>query len=51
MAELGFRTVRGEGEAPPAWVWRGRRPPQRAERPAPSPTGAFAALAAWSGHG
>jgi len=51
MAELGFRTVRGEGEAPPAWVWRGRRPPQRAERPAPSPTGAFAALAAWGGHG
>ncbi|WP_137899713.1 helicase-related protein [Sphingomonas sp. 2SG] len=51
MAELGFRTVRGEAEAPPAWVWRGRRPPQRAERPAPSPTGAFAALAAWSGHG
>ena len=51
MAELGFRTVRGEGEAQPAWVWRGRRPPPRAERPVPSPTGAFAALAAWSGHG
>jgi len=51
MAELGFRTVRGAGQAAPAWVWRGRRPPQRAERPAPSPTGAFAALAAWSGHG
>ncbi|MGU3317217.1 helicase-related protein [Sphingomonas sp. M6A6_1c] len=58
MAELGFRTAprQNEGEAggrgeAPAWVWRGRRPPQRAERPAPSPTGAFAALAAWSGHG
>jgi ATP-dependent RNA helicase SUPV3L1/SUV3 len=54
MAELGFRTAPGRdeggGEAS-AWVWRGRRPPQRAERPAPSPTGAFAALAAWSGHG
>ncbi|EZP50989.1 helicase-related protein [Sphingomonas sp. RIT328] len=51
MAELGFRTVPAREDAPPAWVWRGRRPPRRAERPAPSPTGAFAALAAWSGHG
>ncbi|WP_271299668.1 helicase-related protein [Sphingomonas sp. CV7422] len=51
MAELGFRTVPAHEDAPPAWVWRGRRPPRRAERPAPSPTGAFAALAAWSGHG
>jgi ATP-dependent RNA helicase SUPV3L1/SUV3 len=49
MAELGFRAVRGEATAAPVWVWHGRRPPKRDERPAP--TGAFAALAGWGRHG
>ena len=49
MAELGFRSVRGD--AATAWVWQGRRTPQRAARPTPAPTGAFAALAGWGGHG
>jgi ATP-dependent RNA helicase SUPV3L1/SUV3 len=51
MAELGFRAVRGEATAAPVWVWHGRRPPKRDERPAPPPTGAFAALAGWGRHG
>jgi ATP-dependent RNA helicase SUPV3L1/SUV3 len=61
MAELGFRTVRRAGGDTGgdtggdadrlAWVWHGRRPPRREERPAPPPTGAFAALAGWGRHG
>jgi ATP-dependent RNA helicase SUPV3L1/SUV3 len=51
MAELGFRAVRGEATEGPVWVWQGRRPPKRDERPAPPPTGAFAALAGWGRHG
>ncbi|MGP7794837.1 helicase-related protein [Sphingomonas sp. CLY1604] len=47
MAELGFRTVRAGGEQAAAWIWQGRRAPRRDDRPAPPPTGAFAALAAW----
>ena len=46
MAELGFRPVAGDQ---PRWTWRGRPPARREERPEPS--GAFAALAAWGGHG
>ena len=49
MAELGFRSVRGS-EAP-TWIWQGRRTVRRESRPAPPATGAFAALAGWSGHG
>jgi ATP-dependent RNA helicase SUPV3L1/SUV3 len=49
MAELGFRSVRGS-EAP-TWIWQGRRAIRREARPAPPATGAFAALAGWSGHG
>ncbi len=49
MAELGFRSVRGS-EAP-TWIWQGRRTVRREARPTPPATGAFAALAGWSGHG
>lgn len=48
MAELGFRAAKPAGEdARPQWVWRGRAPTRREERPAAAPDNAFAALAGW----
>ncbi|PAX07899.1 helicase-related protein [Sphingomonas lenta] len=48
MAELGFRAAKPAGEeARPQWVWRGRAPTRREERPTPAPDNAFAALAGW----
>ncbi len=52
MAELGFQRVKGDADAAPRWVWRGR-PPAALPRPAqPSrPGNAFAGLSELMGHG
>jgi len=45
MAQMGFRTARGDADAPQRWIWQGLTPLAK-PKPVAVPGNAFAALAA-----